>query len=287
MPPETHRKFRYATTDRLGVITSAGIGTNIAEAPLRGNMRILDSYAVVYTFDGDASYYKDANGLERDITAGDMILLFPGLAHSYGPRPNERWSEFWMMFEGPVFELWEKTGILNPSQPIHHLEPIDYWLRQFRSVLGGQDSTENIPPFQTMCRLQMVLSEALLAGERGSFSREDLRWISRACVLLESQDTHNFKLSDIADSLGDSYDNFRKRFTHILGITPGRYRSKKLIERGCELMQQTDLPIKQIAYNLGFCDEFHFSHRFKQITGRSPRAFRRSLPGATTMPGFL
>lgn len=43
-------------------------------------------------------------------------------------------------------------------------------------------------------------------------------------------------------------------------------------------MQQTDLSDKQIAAELGFCDEFHFSRRFKQITGRSPRAFRSGLP---------
>ena len=34
----------------------------------------------------------------------------------------------------------------------------------------------------------------------------------------------------------------------------------------------------QIADALGFCDAHYFSRRFKEITGKSARAFRRELP---------
>ena len=47
-------------------------------------------------------------------------------------------------------------------------------------------------------------------------------------------------------------------------------------------MQEQNLTNKEIAYRLGFCDEFHFSHRFKQIMGKSPQRFRRSIPSRMT-----
>jgi len=43
-------------------------------------------------------------------------------------------------------------------------------------------------------------------------------------------------------------------------------------------MQGGNLTDRQIAERLGFCDEFYFSRRFKQLTGRSPRQFREELP---------
>ena len=43
------------------------------------------------------------------------------------------------------------------------------------------------------------------------------------------------------------------------------------------LMTERNLNNKEIAETLGFYDEFHFSRRFHQITGQSPRQFRRAM----------
>ena len=78
--------------------------------------------------------------------------------------------------------------------------------------------------------------------------------------------------------LGMSYDGFLKRFRRGVRIPTARYRAAHLIDRACELMRHGRLTDRQIAEQLGFCDEFFFSHRFKQVTGRSPRQFRAHLP---------
>jgi AraC-like DNA-binding protein len=41
---------------------------------------------------------------------------------------------------------------------------------------------------------------------------------------------------------------------------------------------ETNQPLRVIAEELGFCDEFHFSRRFKQIAGVSPAVYRKRLP---------
>ena len=50
------------------------------------------------------------------------------------------------------------------------------------------------------------------------------------------------------------------------------------IDAACAMLQQPGATTRTIAASLGFSDEFHFSRRFKQITGMSPREFRRLLP---------
>ena len=52
--------------------------------------------------------------------------------------------------------------------------------------------------------------------------------------------------------------------------------------RGCSLLLNKRLSVKETAAALGFCDEFHFSRVFKKITGRPPSAlFGRELGGPT------
>lgn len=241
-------------------------------------MRVFGSYALVYVFDG-GGFYLDANGKNQRVTAGDLIFVFPTLAHRYGPDAGQTWSEFYLVFTGPVFELWERTGLLRPEQPIHHLEPIDHWLSRFESVLGAPRKLGFAPPLLEVCRLQNVLAEALVGGSKGSARQAELQWVSRACALLEADLTRDVDLRGLARKMGAGYASFRKRFTQIVGVPPGRYRATRIIDRACALMQRGDLTDKQIAGELGFCDEFHFSRRFKQIVGQSPRQFRRSLPG--------
>jgi AraC-like DNA-binding protein len=81
----------------------------------------------------------------------------------------------------------------------------------------------------------------------------------------------------IARSFGLSYETFRKEFARRAGQPPARYRLHRRIEQARILMKERNLSNKQIAETLGFCDEFHFSRRFHQVTGQNTRAFRRTM----------
>ncbi len=81
-------------------------------------------------------------------------------------------------------------------------------------------------------------------------------------------------VEDVARRLGMSPETFRKKFARLAGISPWRHRMTQVIERACEWVHEGRLTNKEIAARLGFSDEFHFSRRFKQITGRSPTQFR-------------
>ncbi len=62
--------------------------------------------------------------------------------------------------------------------------------------------------------------------------------------------------------------------THGGGMVAGNHRT---VERACELIDNGRLSDKQIAATLGFCDEFHFSKKFKQTMGVPPRGYRRRV----------
>jgi two-component system response regulator YesN len=47
------------------------------------------------------------------------------------------------------------------------------------------------------------------------------------------------------------------------------------IERAMQLLRGPDVPQGRIAAQLGFSDQFAFSHFFKKVTGYSPTEFRK------------
>ncbi len=263
------------TESGLGCILSSGV---INDSPGVGRiMRTMDLFALVYALEGQA-FYRDANGLDISISPGDLILVFPGLPHTYGPRPEKKWSEYYMVFEGDIFDVWRKKGLLRPARPVYHLEPVEYWLKKFQSITDTNAGPGFSPSVLDVCRLQMVLAEVLLSERAESILPRELDWATRVCSLLEKNPAREMSMPQVAKTLKMSYESFRKRFTRIVGMSPARFRDSRIIHRACRLMQETPSSNKEIAYQLGFADECHFSHRFKQLTGRSPLQFRKAVP---------
>ena len=61
-----------------------------------------------------------------------------------------------------------------------------------------------------------------------------------------------------------------------LGCGLAEYIRKQRIYHACKLLQETAMPITQIAYTTGFSDYNHFSRIFKEQTGISARKYRNN-----------
>ncbi|WP_020580428.1 helix-turn-helix domain-containing protein [Actinopolymorpha alba] len=275
MARSTSLLLRNATNSPLGSISLAGYmrkKTRILPAEPR---RVLGSYGLVYILAG-AGHFADETGLDTPVEAGDLLVLFPDVAHSYGPPDGGTWSELFIVIDGPLLDLWRRHGLLDPARPVWHLEPVGRWAKAFDHALGRERPLSSAATLRDVSRLAAVLAEALVEVESGR-TAEDRDWLARACALLDADVRREIDLHEIAAGLSMSYDGFRKRFSRLAGVPPARYRAARSIERACELMTQGRLTDREIAAALGFCDEFHFSHRFRQVTGKSPRKFRATI----------
>ncbi len=266
----SHRAFQSAVGSPLGRVFLADLNRNNPGLP-PGRLRVYGSYALVYSLAGAARYH-DALGYDADIRPGDLIIVFPDIGHYYGPQPGKTWDEYYVCFEGSVFELWRKSGVLNPARPIYHLEPLDYWLHRFQEI-----AAPNLPPLERVCRVQAALADVLTNYQRDVAAERDDEWLAQARALLGANIEKSLYVEQIARKLGMSHETFRKKFVRLAGVSPYRHRLTRVIDRACRLVHEGRLTNKEIAAQLAFSDEFHFSRRFKQITGRSPAQFRALL----------
>lgn len=82
----------------------------------------------------------------------------------------------------------------------------------------------------------------------------------------------------IAKRLSMSTNAFLRLFRENAGMSPQVHSRTKRIEKACILLHYSDLDIKQIASETGFCDRFHFSRVFKKLRKVGPSEFRRRIP---------
>jgi ABC-type sugar transport system ATPase subunit len=100
--------------------------------------------------------------------------------------------------------------------------------------------------------------------------------IFRARLLIEnncSEPMLNYQA--LAQSLDMSYESFRRRFKHEIGLSPNRYFLKMKIDLAKELLSRTGMSVKKIAERVGVPDPYHFSKLFKEKEKCAPVEFRK------------
>ena len=68
------------------------------------------------------------------------------------------------------------------------------------------------------------------------------------------------------------------------GLSPQQYLTRYRLRESLRLLRETELPITEVVYSVGFEDLSHFSRCFKREYGVSPRQYRREHAGETRVP---
>lgn len=208
---------------------------------------------------------------QANFRPGDLIWVFPGVGHAYGPEEGDQWEEIYLVFTGSMFDRWLETGLVNPKRPIWRADPVAAWHRRLNGVIPAQHPIGELAALAAAGRLQAVIAD--LAAQQATPSNAPSAapsWLDAARSRLETGDSPEA----VARSLKLGYDTFRKRFAAATGLAPARFQMLRRIEHACTLLRDDSLPLKTIAERTGFADEFHFSKRFRQIVGQPPGQFR-------------
>jgi AraC-like DNA-binding protein len=74
--------------------------------------------------------------------------------------------------------------------------------------------------------------------------------------------------------------HFSRQFRATFGETPHRYLQRRRVERAMELLRETDRPVTEICFDVGFNSLGTFSRTFRVIVGEPPSAYRARFGAA-------
>ena len=86
-------------------------------------------------------------------------------------------------------------------------------------------------------------------------------------------------LQDAASAAGLSAFHFLRVFAAVVGVTPHQYVVRSRLRRAARLLVETERPITDIAYDVGFGDLSNFVRTFHRAAGVPPGRFRQAEHG--------
>jgi AraC-like DNA-binding protein len=98
-------------------------------------------------------------------------------------------------------------------------------------------------------------------------------------ALMQARLGADLRVCDLAAVMNLPVSAFSMAFNRNVGMTPKTWLSRRLNQEAIRLLIQSDVPTKNVAQQLRFSDEYHFSRFFKRLNGLAPTPYRQQFIG--------
>jgi AraC family transcriptional regulator len=104
--------------------------------------------------------------------------------------------------------------------------------------------------------------------------------LDEVVTFIEDRLGDGLKLHDLAATVRMSQFHFARRFRLSTGQSPHAYLTLRRMERAKRLLRESETPLAQVAREVGYQTQAHFTGVFRRYVGFTPRTFRVRSRGA-------
>lgn len=120
---------------------------------------------------------------------------------------------------------------------------------------------------------KVAAADALLLGLNPHRDLDGERASRAVRLILETPSI--VRVEQLATALRCSVREVQRLFVAKVGVSPKWVIQRYRLHEACERLKAGDAPLSELALELGFFDQAHFSRAFKAMVGLSPQAFQR------------
>jgi AraC-like DNA-binding protein len=246
--------------------------------------RTLPEYQVIYISRGKGLFESAPTG-RQEISAGTIILLFPGVWHRYQPEKSVGWDEWWVSFNGEVMDRLVQQRFFSPTYAVLStglrdaiLAPYKSLLERLRKELTGfphliaADTLEILAAVSAAAESEPA--ELIARGPQDVATVKD-RIVAEAMRLIWQQSHRPMTIDGLARQLPITRRSLERRFRVAVGHGIHEEIVRCRLERAKRLLIATDLSLKEVAVSSGFSNADSLGRAFRQAAETTPLGYRR------------
>ena len=260
------------------VNTTSGVGIDVKP------YRILDEHNLIYVLDGTVDINQD--GVKYKLNKDDIMFLHAGHSH-FASAPDKNSKIFYLHFQAleedklllsssPTEVHNDKYIVLKDHFRCSNTQTIKRIFDEMISIRFFMREDYTFKKFGLSAHLDILLYELRCDLDSTNFLNSNI--VGRATRRIASHPAKFYTLEEMANLLDCSKKTLEKNFKIKTGYTFHQYQLYKKIEQvSIILKSHPNIPLKALADQHGFYDEFHLSKSFKKFVGVSPKEYRLLL----------
>ena len=195
----------------------------------------------------------------------------------YGADDADPWSIYWLHFRGERVDMF--AGIIarlidiRESDRSRYSDRFSLFEEMYRNLETGY-SPDNLE-YVSFCLMHFLASLKYVNQFREIKTIRGDDIVQAGIAYMKDHLEQALTLEDIASSVGYSPSHFSALFSKRTSFAPMEYYNSLKIQRACSYLQFSTLKIKEIAFRLGYYDQFHFSKAFRGEMGLAPKEYRK------------
>lgn len=184
-------------------------------------------------------------------------------------------------FDTEIFYMFyvqsrNKITVFKSNHPVY--ETLAYCMNESYDEYVSKDVCYKLP---IRANIYLIMTALLryYCGSKNELDRMIYHNVMRLRPVIEYIAEHcgeKIYIETLSDMITVSPDYFTKMFKDSIGKTPIDYINGIRINKALELLSESDVPVNEIAEEIGFSNPNYFHKIFKQYMETSPLAYRKS-----------
>lgn len=261
------------STKSMHHVTEANI--NFYATPFVHPKRIMPEHDFIYVLQGEWKIGQNDEqfGLKKDslliLTGGNTHFgvspCLPGTKTMYFHVSRNKGEALLPTAESPTSDHIYVDTLINAA---NHKGIKKIFAEIINEKLSGNQRKADIYFELLLCEL----------AENGRYC-EGVGIATKLKSIIHSNPEKFFSNKELAEMTNVSVKTAETKFKSVQGKTIHQYMLEFKIKEAISYFDIfPEISIKEIAYNLGFYDEYHFSKQFKKIIGISPSNYKKQQP---------
>ena len=248
--------------------------------------RVVKDYEIDIYIDGERDMYID--GSYYKISGGCVVFRKPGqLVVSYGDYnclmltldfsnslciPQQQYTRTHKLGQQPA----DECEILNSIPAVFFPEHIKELIELMKKIEGCCYPNLQNPELsqQYLAEFLFLLLADATNHNRTHNKKADNDYIKTACDYIKENYSSEITVSYLAQLVCLNENYFIRIFRERLGVTPNKYILDLRLFHAKNMLLETDLSSKEIAFSCGFNTPSYFSSCFKKRYKKSPEKYR-------------
>ncbi len=253
-----------------------------------------DFAELVIVLEGTGIHFTSGDSYQ--VNPGDVFFIEPGFAHGYRKPRNLRLYN--ILFD---LSLLEHTLVDIRSMPgyhsIFHIEPKYRETHRFETKLRlSPDQMVSVTKLvEKICReltetcreqgsramafaylIELIVTLSRCYRTNNPAKYQEITRLAQVFSYMEQNRSRQLSLPELLEHTYMSYSTLNRAFRLATGCSPIEYHLRLRIKDACRLLENSPLPITEVAYQCGFEDSNYFSRQFRKILRMSPRSYRKA-----------